>query len=485
LTELPETLRVYAPLNKKSLHAVIDHLLTQGGQRIAVEDGAGGIDYAELDRRSRALGHALKARGVGPGEIVALPMPASIDYVVALLATVRAGGIFMPLDPAYPEARLKQIFQLARPRLLVLRAGEEALGARLAACGETPVDTLCIDAVPAGTLPALPVVAGDDDTGYLIHTSGSTGTPKLIAGRNKGISHFVHWEVGELGIDSAVRASIFSPPTFDVSLREILVPLLAGGTLVIPDADTRADATRLAAWLRDQGITLMHAVPSLFRLLTRALRDGGHGGIPTLRHACLAGEPLFGADVAAWRAVAGGNAELINLYGPSETSLAKAFHRVDRETYAPGAIVPIGQPIANTALLLLRDGRLAEIGEIGEIHIRTPFASNGYWQDPARTAEAFVPNPLAEDSQDRIYRTGDLGRYRADRSVEFVGRADRQVKIDGVRIELPEIEGALRAHPGVEEVAAHTFRLADGGLRLVGYYTAGAAIDAGTMRAHL
>jgi amino acid adenylation domain-containing protein/non-ribosomal peptide synthase protein (TIGR01720 family) len=480
-------LRVYAPLNKKSLHAVIDHLLTQGGQRIAIEDGTGGIDYTELDRRSRVLGHALKARGVGPGAIVALPMPACIDYVVALLATVRAGGIFMPLDPAYPEARLKQIFQLAQPRLLVLRAGEEALAARLAACGEGAVDTLCIDAAhaDAGSLPPLPVVAGDDDTGYLIHTSGSTGAPKLIAGRNKGISHFVHWEIGELGVDSAVRASIFSPPTFDVSLREILVPLLAGGTLVIPDADTRADTTRLAAWLRERNITLMHAVPSLFRLLTRALRDAGHGGIPTLRHACLAGEPLFGADVAAWRAVAGGNTALINLYGPSETSLAKAFHRVDGETYAPGAIVPIGQPIANTALLLLRDGRLAEIGEIGEIHIRTPFASNGYWQDPARTAEAFVPNPLAEDSQDRIYRTGDLGRYRADRSVEFVGRADRQVKIDGVRIELPEIEGALRAHPGVEEVAAHTFRLADGGLRLVGYYTAGAPIDAGTMRVHL
>ena len=480
---------MYAPLNKKSLHAVVDHLLRQGGQGIAIEDGAGSIDYAGLDTRSRKLGHALRARGIGPGEIVALPMTASIDYVVALLATVRAGGIFMPLDPAYPETRLKQIFQLAKPRLLVLRAGEAALSAHLVACAGATVDTLLIDgdgAPPdAGNVPALPVMAGDDDTGYLIHTSGSTGMPKLIAGRNKGISHFVHWEVSELGIDTTVRASIFSPPTFDVSLREIFVPLLAGGTLVIPDADTRADATRLAAWLRDQRITLMHAVPSLFRLLTRALREGGLGDIASLRHACLAGEPLFGADVAAWRAVAGGNTALINLYGPSETSLAKAFHRVDRETYAPGAIVPIGQPIANTALLLLRDGHLAEIGEIGEIHIRTPFASNGYWQDPARTAESFIQNPLADDAEDRIYKTGDLGRYRTDRSVEFVGRADRQVKIDGVRIELPEIEGALRAHPGVEEVAAHTFRLADGGLRLVGYYTAGTPIDASRMRVHL
>lgn len=473
-------------LNKKSLHTVIDHLLAQGGDRVAIEEGALTIDYATLEQRSRSLAWALKDCGVGPGVVVALPLPASIDYVVALIATVRAGGIFLPLDPAYPPARLAQIFHLAPPRVLLVHSDEQALAGRLAECTDAPVDILLLDDLPPrAAAEAPPVVAGDDDTGYLIHTSGSTGTPKLIAGRNKGLSHFAHWECGELELDAMVRASFFAPPTFDVSLREILVPLLAGGTLVIPEADVRSDATRLVAWLRSQRITLMHAVPSLFRLLTRALRDGGEGGLPDLRHACLAGEPLYGADVAAWRAAAGAGAELINLYGPSETTLAKAFHRVDRETYAPGAIVPIGQPIANAALLILRQDRLAEIGEIGEIHIRTPFASNGYWGDAARTAESFVPNPLAADANDRIYRTGDLGRYRPDRSVEFVGRADRQVKVDGVRIELPEIEGALRALDGIDEAAAHVFRLADGSARLVGYYTSRTTIPAEVVRAHL
>lgn len=488
-------------LNKKSLHAVVEHLLLQGGTRLAIEAGETAerrLDYAALERRSRQLAWALKARGIGPGTVVALPLPASVDYVIAMLATIRAGGIFLPLDPAYPAARLRQIFSLARPQLLLVRDAEKPLGEQLAALATPPLEILGFGANDSGdadTAAPLPISAGDDDTGYLIHTSGSTGTPKLIAGRNKGISHFVHWEVAELGIDATVRASLFSPPSFDVSLREILVPLLAGGTLVIPQAEVRTDAARLADWLRTQRITLMHAVPSLFRLLTRALRDaagdnsGDPASLPELRHACLAGEPLYGADVAAWRAVAGNGAALINLYGPSETTLAKAFHRVDGETYAPGAIVPIGQPIANAALLVLRDGQLADIGAIGEIHIRTPFASNGYWGAPELSAESFIANPLATttgtEATDRIYRTGDLGRYRPDRSVEFVGRADRQVKIDGVRIELAEIEGALRAHAGVDEVAAHVFRLADGSAQLVGYHTSRAPVAAEDLRAHL
>lgn len=474
-----------SPLNKKNLHSVVEALLRAGGERIAIEQGERRLDYAQLDRQANRLGRLLRDQGVAPGRIVALPMPASIEYVVGMLATIKAGGIFQPLDPTYPAERLRQIFTRAAPQVVVGRPADreqsEAVAAGVADVTRKfpPLIDLDLDGEPphpAAEL-ALPVVAGDDDTGYLIHTSGSTGVPKLIAGRNKGISHFIHWEVGELGLDPTVRASFLAPPTFDVSLREMLVPLLVGGALVIPEAEERADADRLTTWLRQHRITLLHIVPSLFRLLTRALREQG-GELPDLQVVALAGEPLYGADVAAWRAVAGSGASLINLYGPSETTLAKAFHRIDQETYAPGAIVPIGQPIANTALLILKEGRLADIGEIGEIHIHTPFASNGYFADPVRTAEAFVPNPLSDDPAQRIYRTGDLGRYRADRSVDFVGRMDRQVKVDGVRIELPEIEGAMRSQSAVTEAAVQAFRLTDGGNRLVGYYTGNLAPEA-------
>ncbi len=470
-------------LNKKSLQQVVAYFLDKGQDRIAIEQGQRACSYAELTARVNSLCAALRALGVERGDVVALPMPASIDYVVALLAVVQAGAIFMPLDPTFPETRLRKIMAQAAPCAVVGIDPEIVAHIADLAGG---VDTLLLSSDPVAAAERLPGFAGDDDTGYLIHTSGSTGEPKMIAGRNKGISHFVHWEVAEFGIKESVRASFFAPPTFDVSLREIFVPLLAGGTLVIPDPAVRSDARRLVGWLREQRISLMHCVPSLFRLLTRALADDrAHGLLPDLRIAALAGEPLYGADVSAWRAAAGDGTQLVNLYGPSETTLAKAFHRIDGEL-APTAVVPLGQPISNTALLILRDGRLCEIGEIGELHISTPFASNGYYGDAELTAKAFVPNPLAPaDSPERIYRTGDLGRYRKDRSVEFVGRADRQVKVNGVRIELPEIEGAMRGHPAVTEAVAHTFRLADGENILVGYYTAAEPLDPQAVRAAL
>jgi len=465
-------------LNKKNLHQVVDHLLEQHRGRIAIEQNGRSCSYDELDARSNSLCAALRAQGVSRGDVVALPMPASIDYVVALLAVVKCGGIFMPLDPAFPQARLRGMLDIARPRVVV--GNEMDVVMRVAELGEIASVILLSADMPPPTARSQPV-AGDDDTGYLIATSGSTGEPKLIAGRSKGISHFAHWEVSEFGIGSSVRASFFAPPTFDVSLREIFVPLLAGGTLVIPSPEERGDARRLVGWLREQRVTLTHCVPSLFRLLTRALAEEQEP-LPDLRMIALAGEPLYGADVATWRAAAGPATQLVNLYGPSETTLAKAFHRIGDDA-PPNAIVPLGQPISNTALLILRDGRLCEIGEIGELHIHTPFASNGYYGNPELTAQAFIPNPLAPDSGERIYRTGDLGRYRADRSVEFIGRADRQVKVNGVRIELPEIEGVMRGHPEVTEAVAHTFRLPDGENILVGYYTANGELDAQTLRA--
>ena len=477
--------RTTPAVNKKNLHQVVDHFLEQGRGRIAIEQDGRSCSYDELDVLSGALGALLKDAGVGRGDVVALPMAASINYVAAMLAVVRCGAIFMPVDPAFPEARLRTMLAAARPRAVL--GDEPAVVDRIASFGAHAACLLIGQGVPPASAAArAPLVAGDDDTGYLISTSGSTGEPKLIAGRNKGISHFVHWEVSEFGIDEGVRASFFAPPTFDVSLREIFVPLLAGGTLVIPAADVRGDARRLAAWLRERSITLMHCVPSLLRLLTRALADGGvptsRSALPALRLVALAGEPLYGADVRAWRAQTGAGMQLVNLYGPSETTLAKAFFRIGDDV-APNAIVPLGQPINNTALLILREGRLCDIGEIGELHIHTPFASNGYWHNPELSAQAFIANPLAPESGEKIYRTGDLGRYRADRGVEFVGRADRQVKVNGVRIELPEIESAMRACPEVTEAVAHTFRRPDGETVLVGYYSADGTLDAQALRA--
>ncbi|MDK2126142.1 non-ribosomal peptide synthetase [Parachitinimonas caeni] len=486
------------PLNKKNLHAVVEHFLAAGEDRPAVEQGQRRYSYRQLGLMANRLAAQLQGAGLQTQQIVGLAMPASIEYLVAMLASVKSAAIFLPLDLATPPLRQAQLFGVVSPSLLLYRPQDESAARQMAEQCAGGVTLLAVDLAallqqPASTADQSPPLrAGDDDTGYLIQTSGSTGVPKLIAGRNKGISHFVHWEVAELGLNAHTRASWLAAPTFDVSLRETFAVLLAGGTLVVPEPADRADSHTLVEWLDARQVTLLHCVPSLFRLITRSVRDLQRPP-SQLQVIALAGEPLYGADVTHWREAAGAQGWLINLYGPSETTLAKIFHRVDGEEYAAGAIVPLGQPINNTAILILSNGRLCDIGETGEIHIRTPFASNGYYHDPAATDAAFIVNPLDENGSDRIYKTGDLGRYRSDRSIEFVGRADRQVKIDGVRIDLPEIEGVMRNWPGIGEAVAHAFRLADGSNSLVVYFTLAGNVPPGeaaarhsdAMRAHL
>ena len=327
-------------------------------------------------------------------------------------------------------------------------------------------------------------VAHEDGGCYVMLTSGSTGEPKAILGCHKGLSHFVHWEVGELGLDETVRASQLAPTTFDVSLRDIFVPLLAGGTVCIPDTETRQSGRLLLRWMEDARVTLIHCVPSILRLLLREMEAEPGGRLPAVRHLLSAGEALYGADAIRWMDATEGRAELLNLYGPSETTLAKLFHRVTERPAEPNAVLPVGKPISNTAVLILNDGALCAIGEIGEIHIDTPFRTLGYYGDPELTRKAFIPNPLAP-SGGPIYRTGDLGRYLPDRSVEILGRTDRQVKVNGVRLELWEIEKGAMACDAVDRCVvvgqAHGARETS----LACYYTLRRPFPREALREHL
>jgi amino acid adenylation domain-containing protein/non-ribosomal peptide synthase protein (TIGR01720 family) len=302
-----------------------------------------------------------------------------------------------------------------------------------------------------------PYQPGPDDGLYVMHTSGSTGVPKAILGCHKGLSHFIHWEIREFGIDPDVRVSLLAPPTFDVSLRDIFVPLLAGGTVCIPDLETRNHTSRLVEWLDQAKINLMHCTPSVFRLIMGELdMRQSPTALPALKRVLLAGEPLYGEDVNRWQAIMGNRVALVNLYGPTETTLAKLFHRIVFQPYDREQIIPLGHPISNTAVLILKDNRLCAIGEKGDIFIKTPFRTKGYFRDPERTAERFIQNPLNPGVDDIIYRTGDQGRYRPDRSVEFLGREDDQIKRHGIRVEPAEIEQALRSHESVVEALITT-----------------------------
>jgi amino acid adenylation domain-containing protein len=369
----------------------------------------------------------------------------------------------------------------ARPAIAIT----EGVATRAWESGGHDISTLRIESVAPDDVPKPPLCVSGDDPSYVMFTSGSTGEPKAILGTHSGLSHFVHWEVREFSLGPDDRVAQLAPPTFDVSLRDIFVPLLAGGGLCVPTAETRGNIRSLLDWLDAEAITVMHCVPSLFRALIEEIGTRPAAVMPALRHVLLAGEPLYGRDVQRWRAVMGDRVELANLYGPSETTLAKAFHRIVDVPNEPARMIPVGLPLPNTALLILRDGELCDKGEIGEVFIRTPFMSKGYLNDPQSTQQAFVQNPLTPDTRDLIYRTGDVGRYRADRSVELLGRRDAQVKVNGVRIELGDVEQALLQHPSIRQAVVAEHAGADQQVFLCAYFIADTHLADESLREHM
>lgn len=472
-------------MTKTVLHSVLEHVASKAGDHPAVEEPGRTISHAALNAAAnRAAGSLIDRYGLTKGDVVALDLPVGIDFVSAMLAVAKAGGTVLPLDANAPPRRQAQILGTAAPRLAIGRAPAGL-------SDDVPVLDPAWLTNPGENAEAgasdRPRVAEGEDPCYIVCTSGSTGTPKAIVGTHKGLSHFVHWEVGEFALNADVRVSQLAPPTFDVSLRDIFVPLLAGGTLCIPPDEARANSRRLLDWLEAARITLMHCVPSLFRQLLLELEGdpAPDRRLPALSHVLLAGEPLYAGDVQRWRECLGRRVELINLYGPSETTLAKAFHRIDTVANEPGRMVPVGQALPNTALLVIKNGELCDPGEIGELFIKTPFMTKGYLNAPEETAAAFVQNPLTPGVPDTVYRTGDLGRYVAGHAVELLGRKDGQVKINGIRIETAEIEAAMMRHSAVDQavVVAHGHGRQEPAL--TGYYTARGAVSAQDLRAAL
>ena len=442
--------------------------------RSAIDTVDRGFSYAWLSQESNRVAHALLRSGLPARqrEVVGLLLPAGVDYVAALLGVSKAGAAFLPLPTDLPPARLRTYLARAKCRFVITLAEHRPLLDGLALHCLTPADwaTETADQGPG-------IAIGPTDPCYVMFTSGSTGEPKAILGQHRGLSHFLRWEMGELALDDGVRGSWLAPITFDVSLRDVLVPLMCGGTVCLPAPDIRTQPHRLVAWLREQRVSLVHCVPTVLRLLNRAMADAVPDGeapptpvFPALRHLLVAGEPLLASDVTTWRRLAGTQAEVLNLYGPSETTLAKLFLRVGDLAQDDRSVLPIGRPLPNTVVHVLRDTQACLPGEIGEICIATPYRSLGYLHDPALTATAFVRNPLSQDPADVIYRTGDLGRLLPDGTVQCLGRQDGQVKLHGVRIELAEIESVLRQVPGVAQCACAVHGLSDQRALLVGYY---------------
>jgi amino acid adenylation domain-containing protein len=427
-----------------------------------------GITYAELDRCSNQLARCLAGQGVVTGMPVAILAEDTAIVVIAMLAIMKAGAAFVPLDPQLPAARLAAMLALAQPALVLVESGVAAALTRLDLATSARPTVLPFDRANAlaAHLPDWPLCTVDwrdasaepfhvamepDAFCYIFFTSGSTGEPKAIAGRYKGVSHFIQWEIETFGVVPGTRVSQLTTPSFDAFLRDIFTPLCVGGTVCVPDDRKRVLApSELAAWLELRQVQLVHCVPTVFRLLLEDL--GPAEALPDLRWILLAGEVVTPNDVRCWTQCFGERIRLANLYGPSETTMTKFCHLITTEDGSRHK-VPIGRPIPGaSAIVLDEQDRPCAPGTAGEILIRTPYRTLGYYRRPDLTAAVFVPDPWAHGADAEIaYRTGDLGRELPDGSFELVGRRDNQVKIRGVRVEPSEIEDQLRRMPGVAD----------------------------------
>ncbi|HSG39301.1 MAG TPA: amino acid adenylation domain-containing protein, partial [Thermoanaerobaculia bacterium] len=449
--------------------------------RLALRDRDSSWTYGELEARSNRLAHALVAAGLEPESPVAIYAHRSATLVWAVLGALKAGGAFTILDPAYPPARLRAILELASPRAFLRLAEAGPLPAELEEHLGSRPECIRLDLMPAapeektlaGEAAEPPAVrVGADHVAVLGFTSGSTGLPKGILGRHGPLSHFLPWQVERFGLCAGDRFSMLSGLSHDPLQRDIFTPLWLGAALSIPEPRDMGTPGRLAEWMRREKISIAHLTPAMAQILTERPAGAPEIEIPSLRFVLLVGDVLTRRDVVRLRRLAPG-VTVVNLYGSTETQRAVAFHVVPEETGgAAREVLPLGRGMRDVQLLVVNAaGELAGIGEVGEIWVRSPHLARGYLGDEALTADRFRVNPFTGSPRDRVYRTGDLGRYLLDGEVTFVSRADQQVKIRGFRIEPGEIEALLGRLPGVREaiVLARGDSAAD--KRLVAYVT--------------
>jgi amino acid adenylation domain-containing protein len=460
------------------------------GDRLAVSTAAGDSTYAELDERADRLAQELLAARLERGEIVAILAARGPELVWALLGVLRAGGAFCLLDPAYPDIALAERWRAAAPRVLVTIGAEPAVGGALeGAIAES--DTRLRLALMAGelgqrsTLFPVPVIT-EDDVAYVAFTSGTSGGVKAIVGKHGPVAHFLEWQRRTFALDASDRFTLLSGLAHDPLLRDIFAPLWSGAVLCVPSSDTWRDPAALASWLRNASATVVHLTPALAQLITAEFgaERSSEAPLRTLRYAFFGGDVLTADTVTQTRCFAP-LAQCVNFYGATETPQAMGYQLVDHSSSALPSRIPIGRGIDGVELIVLTArNRIAGIGEIGEIVIRTKHLAHGYLGEPTLTAQRFIVNPLNGDPADRVYRTGDLGRFLPNGAVEFAGRRDGQVKVRGFRVELGEVDAAIRAIPGVAQVA--TVLQHDGGAepQLVAYVvcTGDTTLDAADAR---
>ncbi|MCC8448334.1 non-ribosomal peptide synthetase, partial [Xanthomonas translucens] len=453
--------------DKRCLHSLFEQQVAQAPHAIAVVHDDLALGYAELDARANQLAHHLIAHGIGPEERVALYLERGIDLVVAILAVLKSGAAYVPLDPAYPAQRLAFMLDDAQPRLLLTH---RALAANLP--NESGIATVLLDDAPVWAQQPTHAPQRSDvlaqHPAYVIYTSGSTGTPKGVIVAHAQVVRLLHATGACVAPTAEDVWTLFHSCAFDFSVWELWGALAHGGRLVVVPQHTARDPVAFHALLCQQRVSVLNQTPSAFQALIEAQRDSSlqHH----LRLVIFGGEALQPATLAPWFAQHGQRTALINMYGITETTVHVTAHALTADDAQRPGHSPIGVPLADLrAYVLASDGQCLPISVAGELHVAGAGLAHGYLGRPGLTAERFVPDPFAEQPGERMYRTGDLARWQADGRLEYLGRNDDQVKLRGFRIELGEIQAAVRACHGVRQAAVVVREDNPGDKRLVAY----------------
>ncbi|HYO62268.1 MAG TPA: amino acid adenylation domain-containing protein, partial [Pyrinomonadaceae bacterium] len=458
------------------LHELVEAQAAREPEAVAVTFEGERLSYAELNRRANRLAHRLREMGIGPDVLVGVLMERSAGLAAALLGVLKAGGAYVPLDPSYPAERLLMMIEDARVRVLVT---ERELLEKVAPEG---VQTLCLDdnwqAVACESTENPAVVNSSENLAYVIYTSGSTGKPKGVMVTHSNVTRLFAATQSDFGFDGRDVWTLFHSYAFDFSVWEIWGALCHGGRLVIVPYLVSRSPEAFFELLCDEGVTVLNQTPSAFGQLMRAEEQAAeHARRLSLRAVIFGGEALELQSLRPWVERHGDEwPRLVNMYGITETTVHVTYRRLTSADVSSASGSLIGGAIPDLRVYVLDShSQPTPVGVPGELHIGGDGLARGYLNQPALTAERFVPDPFAAKGGERLYRSGDLGRYLPTGEIEYLGRIDQQVKVRGFRIELGEIEALLAQHPSVRRGVVMAREGAGGDKQLVAYLVSGDA----------
>lgn len=458
-------------VNNDTIQGRLQQSFRDHAAHVAISCNNQDTSYAELDKLSSSISGHLIEQQVPSLAFVGISIGNRKDFIASVIGTLRSRCIFVPLDPKLPASRLQVMIKSLDLKYIITddttwsQVYDNELFSHLSfyLVNRMGKERKLIPPVSDSIMPADPL--------YVYFTSGSTGEPKAVLGKNESLLHFINWEIETLKVNHTWKVSQFINTGFDACLRDIFVPLLAGGTIcIMEEIDKNVYEADLTKWIDKNKINLIHCVPSFFKLINN---DGiSAENYQSLKYVLLSGEALQIPILEKWYNKMGAAVKLVNLYGTTETTLVKTYYFIQPEDTARKAI-PAGRPISNTEILILNDNMMpCGIDETGDVYINTPFMTHGYYNDKKANKEKFISyTNTATVISTTLYQTGDTGKWLADGNLLVLGRKDRQVKIRGIRIEPGEIEKTILKHPAVKEAVVVVRKDKNDEPILVVYYT--------------